>query len=329
MAFKGTFYIRPISDMYKIYKTVRGKLTYPKTPSVNCWIDITSPTQDDLDELNPYFEIPEEVITSVKDPDEVPKIEEVDDFQFILVQTPINRAESEHGEYDVAPLGILYNNKYVITIAGGQNDTVTYMRQKLKNFDKNKIINTAKRQEVIMKLLLFASKIYLRYLKIIYQRVMAGREEIEKKSQNQELLNLMEVGKSLAYFNRSLRSNLIVQEKLGKRKMFKETEDYEELYDDVMDETRQAIETVKIYDKITTDTANNFATLMSNNLNERVKALTSITIILMIPTVVASIYGMNVPLPFQESGHAFAIVMGISVLLSLLGIAFFYRKKLF
>lgn len=315
--------------MYKIYKTVRGKLTNPDLPVKNCWVDISSPTSDDLEELKPFFEIPEEVLTSVRDPDEVPKLEEVDDFQFILIQTPINRADSEHGEYDISPLGILYNHNYVITISGGQNDVVNYMKQKLKNYDHNKIINTFKRQELIMKLLLFTSKIYLRALKAIYQRVMAAREEVGKKHQNQELLNLMEVGKSLAYFNRSLRSNLIVEEKLGKRKLFKQTEEDEELFDDVIDETKQGIETVKIYDRITNDTANNFATLMTNNLNERIKALTSITIILMLPTVIASIYGMNIPLPFQDTENAFSIVMGMIMLLSLFGIAFFYRKKLF
>jgi magnesium transporter len=315
--------------MYKIYKTVRGKLTNPAKPVKNSWIDIISPTTEDLEELKPFFEIPEDVLISVRDPDEVPKIEEVDNFQFVLIQTPFNRAESDYGEYEVAPLGILYNNDYVITISSGQNDVINYIKLKMKNFENNKIINTFRKQELIMKLILFCSKIYLRYLKVIYQRVMAARSEIEKKSQNQELLNLMEVGKSLAYFNRSLRSNLIVIEKLAKRKMFKETEEDEELLDDVIDETKQAIETVKIYDRITNDTANNFATIMSNNVNERVKALTAVTIILMLPTVIASIYGMNINLPFQDSPNAFEIVMGMSLFLSFIGILLFYRKKLF
>jgi magnesium transporter len=315
--------------MYNVYKTVAGKLTNPAKPVKNSWIDIYSPTTEDLRELQPYFEIPEDVLISVRDPDEVPKLEEEDKFQFILIQTPINPAHSEHGEYEVSPLGILYNRDYVITISSGQNDAINYLKLKLKNFENNKIINTYKKQQLILKLLLFTSKIYLRYLKVVYQRVMAARGEIEKRTHNQDILNLMEVSKSLAYFNRSLRSNLIVVEKLAKRKLFKEREEDEELLDDVLDETKQAIETVKIYDRITTDTANNFANIMSNHLNDRLKALTSITIILMLPTVVASIYGMNVELPFQNSPAAFEIVMGISLVLSLIGILLFYRKKLF
>ena len=114
--------------MYKIYKTVRGKLTNPQKPSPNCWIDINSPTPEDIEKLSPYFEIPEEVIISVKDIDEVPKLETVDDFQFILIQTPLSKAESEEGEFNVTPLGILYNKDYVITVSEGKNDVIAYLK---------------------------------------------------------------------------------------------------------------------------------------------------------------------------------------------------------
>jgi len=143
------------------------------------------------------------------------------------------------------------------------------------------------------------------------------------------LINLIDISKSLAYFNRSLRSNHIVANKLGKRKIFKETEEDEELFDDVVDEIKQALETVKIYDRIAVDTANNMATIISNRLNQTVKTLTSVTIILMLPTLAASIYGMNISLPFQNHDNAFLIVTGFTILLSLIGIMLFYRKKLF
>ncbi len=315
--------------MYKIYKTVRGKLTNPEKPVKDCWIDITNPTQDDIEKLAPYFEIPEEVLISVRDVDEVPKVEEVDDFQFILIQTPLNKQDSEEGEFNVAPLGILYNKEYVITMTDGKNDVISYLKTKIKNYDKNKIINTAQKQQLILKIMLFSSKIYLRYLKVIYQRIFTAQGEIEKAYQDQELINLIDISKSLAYFNRSLRSNHIVADKLGKRKLFKSTEEDEELFDDVIDETKQAIETVKIYDRIGVDTANNMATIISNRLNQTVKTLTSVTIILMLPTLVASLYGMNIELPYQHHDQAFLIVAGFTVLLSLLGVMLFYRKKLF
>lgn len=315
--------------MYKIYKTVHGRLTYPKKPVPNCWIDINSPTEEDIKELSGYFEIPEEVLVSVRDMDEVPKLEDVDDFQFILIQTPLNKLKSDEAEFNVAPLGILYNEDYVITLTEGRSDVINYLKAKLKNFKKNKIIDTDQRQRLILKLILFSSKIYLRYLKIIYQGIFAAQSEIEKAYQDQELINLIDISKSLAFFNRSLRSNFIVADKIGKRKFFKSTEEDQELYDDVVDEIKQGIETVKIYDRIAVDTANNMATIISNRLNQTVKTLTSITIILMLPTLVASIYGMNVELPYQHSDNAFAIITGFTVILSLVGIMLFYRRKLF
>lgn len=315
--------------MYKVYKTVRGKLTNPEKPSVGCWIDINSPTDEELQELSAYFEIPEEVITSVRDVDEVPKIEEEEEFQFILIQTPLNKANSSIGEYAVVPLGILYNNDYVITISDGKNDVLNYLRLKLKNFSNNKIVNTGKKQQFIMKLILFSSKIYLRYLKVINSSINTVQKDLERRAQNEKITQLMDIGKSLAYFNRSLRSNRFVTEKLAKRRLFKATEEDEELTEDVLDETIQGIETVKIYERIVVDTANTFATIISNEVNRTVKTLTSITIILMIPTLVASVYGMNIALPWQDSPHAFLIVLGMLTVSSILGILFFYRSKLF
>lgn len=317
--------------MHKIYKTSAGKLKQLQKPTADCWIDITSPTPEDIADLKTYLNIPEDVLISVKDTNEVPKVEDWDDFQFILIQTPFMEQdkEEETEEYSVSPLGILYNKNCVITISDGKNDVTGYLKTKLKNFHNNKIINTAQRQQLIMKLLLFSSKLYLRYLKEMNKKIISAQEKVEHASDNRDILNLMDVGKALAYFNRALRSNLMVVEKLAKRKLFKETEDDEELAEDVLDETKQAIETVKIYEQIVSDTRSAFATIISNNLSRTVQFLTSITIIIMLPTLVASIYGMNVALPFQDHPYAFWIVMGIITLSSLMGVALFYRKKLF
>jgi len=315
--------------MYKIYKTSRGKLFHTKKPEHGCWIDINSPTEEDLQELSKYFEIPEEVLISVKDLDEVPKIETEEGFQFILIQTPLNKAQSGEGEYTTVPLGILYNRNYIITITNGKNDVMNYLKQKLKNFSNNKIINTNLKHQLIMKIILFSSKIYIRYLKVINSNIIKTQDQLEKKAQNDNIVQMMDTGKSLAYFNGALRLNSYVIEKLAKRKHFRTTEEDEELVEDVLDETKQAVETTKIYTRIVIDTANTFSTIISNEVNRTVKTLTSITIILMIPTLVASIYGMNIPLPYQQSPQAFIIVMGMLIISSVVGILFFYRSKLF
>lgn len=316
--------------MFKIYKTEKNRLKVIKKPTADCWIDINSPTEDDLAALRNFkIKIPEEVLISVRDQDEVPKIEQEDKYTFILIQSPIDKPSSEPGEYVVAPLGILYNNKITITITEGRNDVLNYLRTKLRNYAKNKIINTARRPQFIMKLILFSSKIFLRYLKVINQRIYRAQNKLEVSSSDQDIINLMDVGKSLAYFNGALRQNFFVIDKLAKKRNFHVLEDDEELLEDVMDETNQAKETVKIYERLVIDTANTFGTIISNNLNKTVKTLTSITIILMLPTLVASIYGMNVPLPYQNSPFAFVIVSAFIVLSLVLGFVFFFRNKLF
>lgn len=320
--------------MYKIYKTFRGKILNPEKPSDFCWIDLNSPTEEDILELKSLVEIPEDVIASIKDVDEVPKLEKYDDFHFILFQTPrINTEEEEEdsvsGDYSVAPLGVIYTSEYLITISDGRNDVMNYLRLKLKNYLKNKIINTEKIPQFILKLLLFTSKIYLRYLKVINQKIRLAQGHLEQTQSNTEIVHLMDLEKSLVYFSTSLHSNQIVIEKLSKRKIFTSEEENEELLEDILDENKQAIETAKVYGRIISNVSNTFASIISNNLNQTLKFLTSVTIILMIPTLIASIYGMNVELPFQQSPHAFNIVMVISVLFSLVGVVIFFRKKFF
>ncbi|MCC7196976.1 magnesium transporter CorA family protein [Candidatus Peregrinibacteria bacterium] len=313
--------------MYKIYKTSRGKLFNPETPVEDSWIDISAPNDDDLNDLIKHFEIPEEAMTSVKDHQEVPKVEEVDDFQFILVQTPYDPGESSPG-YMVKPLGILYNKEHVITLTDSSNDVITYMKSKLKNFDRNKIINTSQKQQLILKMLLFVSKIFLSYLKDMNQSILKAQEEMIKNPDNKDIIKLMEIEKSLTYFNRALNSNYLIIQKIAKRKSFNMTEDDEELVQDVIDECKQALETTKIYEHIVTDTASGFATIVSNNLNLSVRFLTSITIILMLPTLVASVYGMNVKLPYMDDPLAFDYLMLIMILTVIIVAIWFYRKRI-
>lgn len=320
--------------MYKIYKTHGKKIMNPEKLSPDCWIDLNSPTDEEILELKSIVEIPEDIVTSIKDTDEVPKVEKYDDFQFILIQTPRISTEEEEddslsGDYSVAPLGIIYTNDSLITICDGKNDVINYLKLKLKNYQKNKIVSTENIPQFILKLLLFSSKIYLRYLKVINHKIRIAQANLEKSPRNSEIIHLMDLEKTLVYFSTSLHSNQIVIEKLAKRKFFTSNEENEELVEDILDENKQAVATVRIYSQIVSHISSGFSSVISNNLNETVKLLTSITIILMIPTLIASIYGMNVELPFQHSPQAFTIVMVFSVFLSLLGIVVFFRKKLF
>lgn len=320
--------------MYKIYKTQKGKIFNPKKIISDCWIELSSATQDDLFEIKSFIDIPEDVLLSIRDVDEVPKFEKLDDVNFVLLQTPIIKEETDEGgetkvRFSVAPLGIIYTSNLIITISEKENDVMEYLKNKLKNYSKNRIINTDNIPRFILIILLFTTKIYLRYLKTINQKIRAAQNNLEEAPENDEIIYLMNLEKSLVYFSTSLHSNHIVFEKIAKRKFFTGNEDDEELVEDILDESKQAVETVKIYNKIIGNVTNTFAAIISNNLNRTVKFLTSITIILMIPTLVASVYGMNVELPFQHSSFAFLITVGISLMVAAFVAITLFRKNLF
>jgi magnesium transporter len=177
--------------------------------------------------------------------------------------------------------------------------------------------------------MLFTSKLYLRYLKQINKKINVAQDKVEKSLKSKDIVNLMDLGKSLTYFSGYLQSNQLAYLKIGRMSRFKSNEDDRELLEDVIDENLQAQETVKIYSQIVQSTIGSYANLISNNLNENVKFLTSFTIILMMPTLIASIYGMNIVLPFQDHPLAFLIVTILAIIFTILLIAVFFRKKLF
>lgn len=314
--------------MYKIYKIQNNKVKLLLKPEKNCWIDIVSPTDLEIQELSRYVEISEEIIQSVNDLEEVPKVEEIDGWQFLLLQTPRGDEQVSH-EFSVAPLGILFGGDYLVTISYGENEVLEYLRTKLKNIAKNSIVSTQRQPQMILKLMLFTSKIYLRYLKQINKKINIAQDKVEKSLKSKDIVNLMDLGKSLTYFSGYLQSNHLAYLKIARMSRFKSNDDDKELLEDVIDENLQAQETVKIYSQIVQSTISSYANLISNNLNENVKFLTSFTIILMMPTLVASVYGMNIVLPFQDHPWAFLIVTGLAVIFTVLLVVVFFRKKLF
>lgn len=314
--------------MYKIYKIEGQKKRELKKPEKNCWIDISNPTTEDVNRLKPYIEITDEVLVSVDDAEEVPKLEKLDDYNFLVLQTPVV-VDPSRPAYRTMPLGILYNADYLVTVYYGKNDVLDYLKVKLDNLPRNQIVNTARRPQFILKLMLLTSKFYLTYLKQLTYGINRTQEKFQHDPNNKDILAMMEFGKALSYFSGYLQANQMVYLKITKAPLFRAQEEDVDLCEDLLDENVQALEAVKIHNKILHSTISTFANLISNKLNENVKFLTTLSIILMMPTLVASVYGMNLELPFQEHGQAFAIVMLISILLTLLLIVFFFRKKLF
>jgi len=170
---------------------------------------------------------------------------------------------------------------------------------------------------------------YLKFLKEINRRTTQIENELHQSMRNKELIRLLRMEKSLVYFNTSLKSNEIILERLQRSRWLMNDPEAEDMIEDVIIENKQAIEMANIYSSILSGMMDAFASIISNNLTVVMKFLTSITIILALPTLIASIYGMNVHLPFQEHDWAFGMVMGLSIILSILLVLVFIRKKYF
>jgi len=305
--------------MLEIYKTSDGNLKRISEPLSGSWINIVEPSSADLRKLRKLVKEANEIIEYMHDIDEVPKIERLSDSLFILIRTPQRRAAEP--EYFTIPLGIIISKKYLITFCMIKNDVIEVLK-------KSKI-NTNKKIQTVLKLLLVSSGVYLKYLKAINKLSHIIQQDLEKSMKNEELIKLLNLEKSLVYFITSLRSNSLIIAKLTRDKVFTKYEEDRELLEDVKYEYEQAMQMADIYSNILSGMMDAFASIISNNLNRVMKLLTSVTIILMIPTLIASIYGMNIALPFQHSEHAFLITMLISILLSAIGVIIFWRKELF
>lgn len=195
---------------------------------------------------------------------------------------------------------------YLITVCSKDVEVISdFVNGKAKNFF------TENRSCFLLQAFLRTALLYLKHLKEINKRTNAIEDELEKAMKNEELIKLLNLEKSLVFFTTSLKSNELMMERLQKTEIVKLDPDDKELLEDVFIENKQAIEMSNVYSNILSGMMDAFASVISNNLNVVLKLLTAVTIILMIPTLIASIYGMNVRLPFQNSPQAFLITIGI------------------
>ena len=209
--------------------------------------------------------------------------------------------------------------------------TVSLRKNKIiEDFEKRKIknIQTYKKSKLIFQILYLNSSYFLTYLKQINKETEIAEYILKNSMKNKELLKLLSLEKSLVYFTTSLKSNELVMEKTMRGKIIKLYEDDEDILEDAITENKQAIEMAKIYSDILNGTMDAYASIISNNLNGVMKFLTSITIVLAIPTMISSFWGMNVNLPFQNNRFGFPIMIGISVVLTLLVTWWLKRKEM-
>lgn len=315
--------------MVRYYNTVEGKLREVEEAKDAVWINITSPfSQEELEELAQRYDFPMDFLTDSLDMDERSRYEREEDIRFILINTPIlNEAEEENDAiYVTVPVGIILTPDQIITICSAENPVLQrFLDQKVKNFNL--------KDEALFILQIMEQNVYrfLNCLKKLNLKRNLVEKELYYSSRNRELRQLLSIEKSLVYFVNSLNANELLKMKM-KRVDFlniRDDEDKSDLFEDIIIDNGQALEMSNVYSNILSGTMDAYASIISNNLNVTIHRLTLVTIFLAVPTLIASLYGMNVPLPFKDNNLTFYLILVASILISILMGWYFQRKRLF
>lgn len=289
------------------------------------WVDARSVTRDDITELEEKYNIDPENMLDILDPDELSRVEYNDDFDYTLtiLRLPVF-SPSDDISYFCAPLGIIMKERLFITICWTDCEV-------LKDFAANRIkeLKINDFPAFSIRFLSRSDTAFLRYLKELNRRATTIQNEMLRSVENHELIQLLNIQKSLVYFSTALKSNQMLLEKIRKSKIMKLDEDDLEWLDDVEIDNRQAMEMTETYTNIITTMNDSFASVLSNNLNIVMKTMTGWNLVLLIPTLITSYFGINVPVPWMHSGWFGAIaVIAISVILAVIAYFLIMKSKM-
>ncbi|HJX05186.1 MAG TPA: magnesium transporter CorA family protein [Candidatus Nanoarchaeia archaeon] len=308
--------------MIEILKPSEGKFETIDKFSPNSWVNVACPAEHELETLKKDFPVPDDFLHSLRDVDELPSWDEHEKCTCIIIKIPYNK-KGNALEYSTVPLGILVTKENVITICYFENEVTAHLKSQAFAFTKT---------HLVFRLMFLATKLYLDYLNEIKKKMYDIESKLETTLQNKLVMKLLELEKDLVYFDTGLRANDILLHRFAheqsKNKFIKiKTPEDTRLIENAIDENKQAIQMANIYSMILSNTLDAFTSIISNNLNIVIKVLTVITVMIALPTLVASIYGMNINLPFQHSPSAFSLLMFISVLLAALFVLVLWKKR--
>ncbi len=318
--------------MLRITKTTETQLVEltPDSVEAGAWISLIRPTADELSRVEAITGAPQDFIRSALDPEESSRIEIDDNHILVLINVPVNH-EAQNYEYDTLPLGIVITPEYIVTICQEHNDII-------QNFSESRFryFSTHKRTRLLFQILYRSAMLFLKDLRQMTRRSDQIEQDLRLSMKNEELFQLLDLQKGLTYCSMSLRSNKVVVERLLRlcsnpqvNHIIKFREEDEELLDDVRVEYDQSIEMAQIQTDVLAGMMDAFASVISNNLNIVMKFLASITIVLAIPTMVASFFGMNVPVPWEGHPLGFIIVCALSIGFTIVATWILWRKRLF
>ena len=314
--------------MLKIYNTnvETNKLEEIKEFRKGSWINLVNPSENEIKRVCESINIQEDFIRDALDYEEKARIDEEEDDNTILfvIDVPVIEKSEDNDIYSTMPLGmIVVRDDFFITVSLRKNKVIEdFEKRKIKNFQ------TYKKTRFIFQIFYLNASYFLNYLKQINKETEIAEYILKNSMKNKELLKLLSLEKGFVYYSTSLKSNEIVMEITMRGKIVKLYDDDEDILEDAIIENRQAIEMAQIYTNILNGTMDAYASIISNNLNGVMKFLTSITIVLAIPTMISSFWGMNVKLPFENSPIGFIIMVFIAVVLTLVVTWWLKRKDM-
>ena len=306
----------------KTFWNTQGGLTQLNEWQPNCWIQLTCPTEEDQHELEEQFNIPDYFLSDISDTDERARYEYDDGWMLIILRIPYVKEIRSRTPYTTVPIGIIHKRDVTITVCYYETnmmiDFVSYQQKRNEGFTDY--------VDMIFRLFLSSAVWYLKRLKQINMLIDKAKRNLDREVNNESLIGLSRLQDSLTYFQTSIRGNETLLSKLKFKLQIDELD--ADLIEDVNIEMAQARETTNIYSDILESTMDTYQSIINNNMNNVMRTLTSVTIIMMFPTLIASLFGMNLINGMEEKLWGFPLALVISLLVSVVCWWFFRHKRL-
>lgn len=289
-----------------------------------CWVNLENPSDKELEYVASKLSVPEEMLRAALDEEERAHIDVDEGYTMAVVDVPVIHEDDDGFDYSTLPLSIIYNDTHIITVSLRSSAVLSdFTMNRVRTFDVNKHVR------FLYQILYANATKYMHYLRLIDRTSNRVQQALHRSMKNKELIQLLDLEKSLVYFSTSLNANQVVIERIKQLSVIKHYDEDNDLLDDVIIENKQAIEMATIYRDIMSGTMDAFASVISNNQNIVMKLLTAITIILTIPTLIASLWGMNVNVPLANHPAGFWIILGVIVAIIVPVVIFMFKKKMF
>lgn len=309
--------------MIRYYKTVNLKLERINDFEPECWINISEPTSNEIDDMANLLDIEVDILSAALDDEESSRIEYDEDYTMLIIDIPFDMSDTEASNYITIPIGIILTKNCILTVCSKQSRIINdFIVGHVKEF------YTFMKTRFILQILYRNASYYLLYLRRINKRTNTIEHEIYSSMKNKELNQLLQLEKSLVYFSTSLTANEATLDRIVKQNIIKHYEEDNDLLEDVIIENKQALQMSKMYGDILSRIMDAFSAIISNNQNTVMTNLTIITIIMAVPTIISGLFGMNVGgIPFATDSLGFLIVNIITALICVIAAVYLVKKK--